>query len=91
MRIGGAQRRQISMSKNRKKIENIRCEKVSEKSVGGMVFEPGRRRAQRPGGLGGTVIRQGVWNALHRFDAADLKRFAYAAVPVIIGLTLTPW
>ena len=34
-----------------------------------------------PGALAHGIIR-GVLNALHRFDAADLRRFAHAAVPV---------
>ena len=45
-------------------------------------------RKSFPGALA-HGIRQGVWNALHRFDAADLRRFAHAAVPVEISLTFT--
>ena len=39
-------------------------------------------RKSFPGALA-HGIRLGVLNALHRFDAADLRRFAHAAVPEI--------
>ena len=75
--------------KNEKKSKILDAKKYPKKAVFSSLSELGRRRAQRPGGLGGTVIRQGVWNALHRFDAADLRRFAHAAVPVKNSLTFT--
>ena len=71
-----------------KKSKILDAKKYPKKTVFGMVLSQGRRRAQRPGGLGGTVIIRGVLNALHRFDAADLRRFAHAAVPVKLGIVL---
>ena len=38
-----------------KKLKILDAKKYTKKTVLGMFFDPGRRRAQRPGGLGGTV------------------------------------
>ena len=78
------------MSKNRKKIEIIGCEKVSEKNGVWHVIISWTAACAEPVGEGGRrLIRLGVLNALHRFDAADLRRLAHAAVPVEISLTFT--
>ena len=57
-----------------KKLKILDAKKYLKKAVFGMISDHGRRRAQRLGGLGGTVlIMRGVLNALHRFDAADIR------------------
>ena len=78
----------IRCPKNDKKSKILDANKYPKKSVFWSLSMLGRRRAQGPGGLGGTVIIRGVLNALHRFDAADLTRFAHAAVLVKTGLIL---
>ena len=72
-----------------KKSKILDAKQYPKKTVFGKISDHGRRRAQRPGGLGGTVIRLVVLNALHRLDAADLRRFAHTAVPVKFSLTFT--